>query len=111
MKQQYCPPDFDLTEGDKTFKSKEAKAGAFAEVFANASSNDHLPVGMRVFRKTYEENHPLRDPNSDEKLAVNCPLTRTELESALSSITKVKVSEGPDRVSYRMLRELRSHLI
>ena len=45
-------------------------------------------------------------PNSDEKLAVNCPLTRTELESALSSITKLKVPEGPDRVSYRMLRGL-----
>ena len=60
---------------------------------------------MQEYRDSYETQNPLQDP-APADLAVNCPFTRAELESALSSITKLKVSEGVDRVSYRMLREL-----
>ena len=105
IKQQYCLPDSDLREGDRVFKTKKAKADAFAEVFSNASSIDHLPAGMREYRDAYERNNPLQDP-APADLAINCPLTHAELETALTSITKLKVSEGPDLVSYRMLREL-----
>ena len=87
------------------FKTNQAKADAFAEVFADASSAHHLPASMQEYRDSYEKQNPLQDP-APADLAVNCPLTRAELETALSSITKLKVSEGLDRVSYRMLREL-----
>ena len=52
-----------------------------------------LRAGDRVFK-------------TSQAPAVNCPFTRAELETALSSVTKLKVCEGVDRVSYRMLREL-----
>ena len=105
IKQQYCLPDFDLRVGYRVFKTNQAKADAFAEVFADASSTHHLPAGMQEYRDSYEKLNPLQDP-APADLAVNCPLTRAELETALSSITKLKVSEGLDRVSYGMLREL-----
>ena len=44
-------------------------------------------------------------PVPDDSLAVNTPLTCTELRRALASIKKVKVSTGVDTVSYRMLKE------
>ena len=59
---------------------------------------------MQEYRDSHETQNPLQDP-APADLAVNCPLTRAELETALSSITKLKVSEGLDRVSYRMLPE------
>ena len=105
IKQQYCPPDFDLRVGDRVFKTNQAKADAFAEVLGDASSTHHLPAGMQEYRDSYETQNPLQDP-APADLAMNCPFSRAELETALSSITKPKVSEGVDRVSYRMLREL-----
>ena len=105
IKQQYCPPDFDLRVGDRVFKTNQAKADAFAEVLADASSTHHLPAGMQEYRDSYETQNPLQDP-APADLAVNYPFSRAELETALSSVTKLKVSEGLDRVSYRMLREL-----
>ena len=109
IKQQYCPPDFDLRAGDRVFKTNQAKADAFAEVLADASSTHHLPAGMQEYRDSYETQNPLQDPVPAD-LAVNCPFSRAELETALSSVTKLKVSEGLDRVSYWMLRELSEHL-
>ena len=44
-------------------------------------------------------------PVPDDSLAVNTPLTCTELRRALATIKKVKVSTGVDTVSYRMLKE------
>ena len=44
-------------------------------------------------------------PVPDDSLAVNSPLTCTDLRRALASIKKVKVSNGVDTVSYRMLKE------
>ena len=63
------------------------------------------PRACRSIETPLKKKNPLQDP-APADLAVNCPLTRAELETALSSITKLKVSEGLDRVSYRMLREL-----
>ena len=105
IKQQYCPPDFDLRAGDRVFKTSQAKADAFPEVLADASSTHHLPAGMQQYRDSYETQNPLQDP-APADLAVNCLFSRAELETALSSVTQLKVSEGLDRVSYRMLREL-----
>ena len=105
IKQQYCPPDFDLRAGDRVIKTNQAKADAFAEVLGDASSTCQLPAGMQEYRDSYKTLNLLQDP-APADLAVNCPLTRAELETALSSITKLKVSEGVGRVSYRMLREL-----
>ena len=90
----------------KVFQTNQAKADAFAEVLADAaSSTHHLPAGKQEYRDSYQTQNPLQDP-APADLAVNCPFTRAELETALSSITKLKVSEGVGRVSYRMLREL-----
>ena len=96
IKQQYCPPNFDLRAGDRVFQTNQAKADAFAEVLADAVSSTHqLPAGMQEYRDSHETQNPLQDP-APADLAVNCPFTRAELETALSSITKLKVSEGVD---------------
>ena len=79
------------------------------EVFADASSTHHLPVGMQEYRDTYEKQNPLQDP-APADLAVNCPFTRAELESALSSTTNLKISEGSDLILYQMLKEQLSNL-
>ena len=60
------------------FKTNLAKADAFAEVLADASSTHHLPAGMQEYRDSYETLNPLQDP-APAHLAVNCPLTRSEL--------------------------------
>ena len=62
IKQQYCPADFDLRVGDRVFKTNQAKADAFAQVFADASSTHHLPAGMQEYRDSYEKQNPLQDP-------------------------------------------------
>ena len=54
IKQQYCPPDFDLRVGDRVFQTNPAKADAFAEVLADANSTHHLPTGMQEYRDSYE---------------------------------------------------------
>ena len=100
IKQQYRPPDFDLRVGDRVFKT---------EVLADASSTYHLPAGMQEYRDSHETLNPLQDP-APADLAVNCPLTHAELETALSSITKLKVSEGSDLILYQMLKEQLSNL-
>ena len=54
IKQQYCPLDFDLRVGDRVFQTNQAKADAFPEVLADASSTHHLPAGMQEYRDSYE---------------------------------------------------------
>ena len=66
---------------DLTLVTPDTASGAEWEVGADSLSSDHL------------------------RLAVNTPLTCTELRRALASIKKVKVSTGVDTVSYRMLKE------
>ena len=48
IKQQYCPPDFDLRVGDRVFQTSQAKAEAFPEVLADASSTHQLPAVSRL---------------------------------------------------------------
>ena len=60
IKQQYCPPDFDLRVGDRVFKTNQAKADAFAEVLADASSTYHLPAGMQEYRDSFKEKEKIR---------------------------------------------------
>lgn len=106
MKSQFKLPDYDLNEDGKTYSTVEEKAGAFAETFRKASSMEGLPMHMQQARQKFEQENPLSHPYPDNTLPINTKLTMAELERALSSVTKVKVSEGPDLVSYRMLREL-----
>ena len=82
IKQLYCPSDFDLRVGDRVFKTNQAKADTFAEVLADASGTHQLPAGMREYRDSSEKQTPLQDA-APTHLAVNCPLTRAELETAL----------------------------
>ena len=67
------------------------------------------PRGHAEYRDSYETLNPLQDP-APADLAVNCPFTRAELETALSSVTKLKVSEGSDLILYQMLKEQLSNL-
>ena len=62
-----------------------------------------LPADRQQFRREMEAT--FTHPVPDDSLAVNTPLTCTELRRALASIKKVKVSTGVDTVSYRMLKE------
>jgi len=107
MKQQYVRPDSKLRDGDTVYDTAEEKANAFAEVFAKASSKDGLSVEMRDLREEHENRSPLQDEwhTSDDR-GFNSPITRKEIDRALSSIKKVSVAEGPDQISYRILREV-----
>ena len=62
-----------------------------------------LPADRQQFRREMEAT--FTHPVPDDSLAVNTPLTCTELRRALASIKKVKVSTRVDTVSYRMLKE------
>eukprot|EP00745_Piridium_sociabile_P040864 TRINITY_DN7953_c0_g1_i4.p1 TRINITY_DN7953_c0_g1~~TRINITY_DN7953_c0_g1_i4.p1 ORF type:complete len:1264 (+),score=154.07 TRINITY_DN7953_c0_g1_i4:321-4112(+) len=106
MKQQYVLPDPDLHHGERVLTTSADKAEAFVDAFAAVSSTEHLPEGVRQTRRAREDSGQLPDPEADNATALNQPITRAELKRALSSVTRVKVAEGADRVSYRMLREL-----
>ena len=104
MKGQVVAPEYDLRQGDSVYSTDQAKADAFAEAFAEASDCDSLPADMRRRRRDMEADYS--DPEPDDSLTVNSPLTLAELKRALSAIKKVKVSTGVDTVSYHMLREV-----
>ena len=62
------------------------------------------PSDMRQRRREMEADYS--DPEPDDSLTVNSPLTLAELKRARSAIKKVKVSTGVDTVSYHMLKEV-----
>ena len=97
MKGQAVAPEYDLRQGDSVYSTEQAKADAFAEAFAEASDCDSLPTDMRQRRREMEADYS--DPEPDDSLTVNSPLTLAELKPALSAIKKVKVSTGVDTVS------------
>ncbi len=103
MKQQCVVPDSDLQHGSTKYTTAQSKADALAKAFAEASDTDSLPADRQQFRREMEAT--FTHPVPDDSLAVNTPLTCTELRRALASIKKVKVSTGVDTVSYRMLKE------
>ena len=103
MKQQCVVPDSDLQHGSTKYTTAQSKADALAKAFAEASDTDSLPADRQQFRREMEVT--FTHPVPDDSLAVNTPLTCTELRRALASIKKVKVSTGVDTVSYRMLKE------
>ena len=102
MKQQCVAPDSHLQHGSTKYTTAQAKSDAVAEAFAEASDTDSLPANMQHFRRVMAAT--FAHPVSDDSLAVNTPLTCTELRRALALIKKVKVSTGVDTVSYRMLK-------
>ena len=103
MKQQCVVPDSDLLHGSTKYTTAQSKADALAKAFAEASDTDSLPADRQQFRREMEAT--FTHPVPHDSLAVNTPLTCTELRRALASIKKVKVSTGVDTVSYRMLKE------
>ena len=103
MKQQCVVPDSDLQHGSTKYTTAQSKADALAKAFPEASDTDSLPADRQQFRREMEAT--FTHPVPDDSLAVNTPLTCTELRRALASIKKVKVSTGVDTVSYRMLKE------
>ncbi len=62
------------------------------------------PSDMRQRRREMEADYS--DPEPDDSLTVNSPLTLAELKRALSAIKKVRLSTGVDTVSYHMLKEV-----
>lgn len=105
LKHQYSPPDPVLEEEGIKYASRISKAEKLAEVFAAASSVEGLPPDMKNMRLA-EERHILEDPVPDNSLPINQALGRHELDRALGNIKNVKVTEGPDRLSYKLLKEL-----
>ena len=98
IKQQCVPPDSDLQHGSTKYTTAQSKADALAKAFAEASDTDRLPADRQQYRREMEATftHPFTHPVPDDSLAVNTPLTCTELRRALASIKKVKVSTGVD---------------
>ena len=106
MRAQYKRPNPVLRDGDAEFTNDVDKAEAFADAFKQTSQQGYLPAEVLDERLDYESSHPPPDPEPDESAHFNAPLSMAELERALSGIKKLKVGTGPDRVSYRMMREL-----
>ena len=106
MRQKYVLPDPPLHRGGQVFTTGKEKAEAFAEYIAVNSKNESLPPEVQRHKEEYEKDHPLETAEVDEKDSLNLPITMTELRRAISAIAKVKVSEGADGTSYRMMKEL-----
>ena len=83
-KGQVVAPEYDLWQGTSVYSTDQAKADAFAEAFAEASDCDSLPADMRQRRREMEADYS--DPEPDDSLTVNSPLTIAELKRALSAI-------------------------
>ena len=105
IKGQYVGCDPKLTDELGEYITAEEKANRLAQVFKNTSSFIGLPEDMQEKRRK-EERIPLTDPPVDDELKINSHITMDELNKALANITRIKVSEGPDALSYRMLKEL-----
>ena len=108
MKSQYRHPDSALKVNGEKLVTHADKAEALADAFAKASTQAELPDQAREYRRQYESEHPLTDPTFEPFFgdSHNADLTMKELKAALAGIVKASVSEGPDQISYRMLREL-----
>ena len=78
MKGQVVAPEYDLRQGDSIYSTDQAKADAFAEAFAEVSDCDSLPADMRQRHREMEADYS--DPELDDSLTVNSPLTLAELK-------------------------------
>ena len=89
MKQQCVVPDSDLQHGSTKYTTVQSKADALAKAFAEASDTDSLPADRQQFRREMEAT--FTHPVPDNSLAVNTPLTCTELRRALACVKKVSL--------------------
>ena len=78
MKGQVIAPEYKLQQGNSVYSTDQVKADMFAEAFAKASDCDSLPADMCQHRCEMEANY--YDPELDDSLTVNSPLTLTELK-------------------------------
>ena len=106
MKSRYKPADPPLVDNVNVYKSAKDKSEALADVFEKVSTTNNLPSESKNFRAKYEKTHPLCHPQSDNSENYNSIITIRDFNVALDNIKKVKVSEGIDQISYRMLREI-----
>lgn len=104
MKKGYRPPNSVLKVNNKTIITNQAKADALASHFAKIGSREGLTPEMRAHREAAERSVPIWDPPV-RRMDINRPLSMDELESALSDIKNIKVSEGQDGSSYRLIKE------
>ena len=101
MKQQCVVPDSDLQHGSTKYTTAQAKADAVAETFAEASDTDSLPADMQQFRREIEATSAHQVP--DDSLAVNTPLTCTELRRALHGFHQE--SQSLHRCGHRLVSD------
>ena len=105
MKGQYVSSNTKLVDGDEEYITSLSKANKLADIFCKASSFEGLTNEAKE-RRLKEEEVTFVDPPPNNDLDINQDICMSELERALTGIKNVKVSEGPDRLSYRMLKEI-----
>ena len=104
MKGQFIGSDPKLVDEMGEYVTAQEKANRLAQIFEHTSTFVGLSQEMKD-KRAAEERVPILDP-PDNNLPINTDITIDELNRALANITKVKVSAGPDALSYRMIREL-----
>ena len=75
---QVAAPEYKLRQGNSVYSTDQVKADAFAEAFAEASDCDSLPADMCQHCREMEADY--YDPEPDDSLTVNSPLTLTKLK-------------------------------
>jgi ribonuclease HI len=105
MKGIYVQNNTKLVDNGNEFLTNISKADKLVEEFAKVSSFDGLPEKMKEYRRNVEKEN-LKEPPIDPSLKINENITLQEVTGVINNIKKVNVSEGPDGISYRMLKEV-----
>lgn len=107
MKGVFSQPDAHIVHNGKTLKTQAAKAEAFADTFATASSLSGLTTEERERREKAEKTERADpDPDSNNHNPINADISLPEIEATLRGIKSIKVATGADPISYGMLREI-----
>jgi ribonuclease HI len=105
LKGNFRRPSTPLVVQGERFYAAQDKANVLVKTFAEASRLEGLTEEMRPHRNKAEET-PITPKTNMPEEQYNKSITMAELDNTLRSITKTKVSEGPDKISYRQLKQL-----
>lgn len=103
MKNKHSTQSYPVNIDNNKFPSPLEKAEAFAKAFCEQSSSSSLDENIRTRRAESENKEEYKDPEIDENLYINCPLTINELNETLASFATNTSAVGIDGISYQML--------
>ena len=104
LKNNHRIPSAPLSVNGNSIETDSDKAEAFANEFAKVSQTSSLPPNDILYRQFAKFSPNMSPPSADDSQTFNSPISLTELQTAINSISKSKVAVGPDGVSYSMIK-------